>query len=70
MHGTFQMITEEGEPFDAVISLFTLAVPVVLSIDVMEELTDEQRGELWSDPKRLWQSYENLRIRLVRGHNQ
>ena len=31
MHGTFQMIGEEGEPFDAVISPFTLAVPGVVN---------------------------------------
>ncbi len=27
MHGTYQMVTEGGEPFDAVIAPFTLAVP-------------------------------------------
>lgn len=27
MHGTYQMVTEDGEQFDAVIAPFTLAVP-------------------------------------------
>ena len=31
MHGTYQMIGEEGEPFDAVISPFTLAVPGIVN---------------------------------------
>ena len=31
MHGTFQMIGEDEEPFDAVISPFTLAVPGVVN---------------------------------------
>lgn len=30
MHGTFQMVTTEGEKFDAQIGLFTLAVPNAL----------------------------------------
>jgi len=31
MHGTYQMIGEEGEPFDAVISPFSLAVPGIVN---------------------------------------
>ena len=31
MHGTYQMVTDKGEPFDAVIAPFTLAVPNALN---------------------------------------
>ena len=31
MHGTYQMVTDGGEPFDAVIAPFTLAVPNALN---------------------------------------
>jgi ApaG protein len=31
MHGTYQMITEEGEPFDAMIAPFPLALPYSLN---------------------------------------
>jgi ApaG protein len=31
MHGTFQMVGAEGEPFDAIISPFSLAVPGIVN---------------------------------------
>lgn len=31
MHGTFQMVDAQGEPFDAVVAPFTLAVPNALN---------------------------------------
>jgi len=31
MHGSYQMVTSEGEPFDALIAPFTLAVPHALN---------------------------------------
>lgn len=31
MHGTYQMVTDKGDPFDAVIAPFTLAVPNALN---------------------------------------
>src|SRR5262249_32196290 len=31
MHGTYQMVTEEGEPFDATIAPFPLALPYSLN---------------------------------------